>query len=95
MVAPINGYQNQYNFFQIKPVNEREAKPVYGGGENFFVNPRAEYTPSQKLFSDNTSGLSSLVANSAIGEFGAREIRQNIPGQEGREAGISNYTWVG
>ena len=96
MVSPINGYQQNYNFFQAKPVTEREAKPVYGGGENFFVNPPVGYSyPSQDLFSGRTAGLSGLVANSAVGESGVREIYQNIGAQAGYAAGTSSRSWIG
>ena len=40
MVEAING---QFNHFPVKPINEREAKPIFSG-ENFFVNPGAELT---------------------------------------------------
>ncbi len=45
MSLGING--EQFNYFQIKPVNEREANPIYGGN-NFFVNP----TPEIKSFTN-------------------------------------------
>ena len=38
MIGAINGYEQNYNYFQAKPVTEREARPVYGGDNNFFVN---------------------------------------------------------
>ncbi len=46
MVQAINGAQNSYNFFQVKPVNEREAggAGAIRGGSNFFVNPGSEIT---------------------------------------------------
>ena len=44
MVQGINGAQSNYNFFQVKPVNEREAggTGAIRGGNNFFVNPGTE-----------------------------------------------------
>ena len=94
MVAPLNSYQNNYNFFQAKPVTERKARPIYGG-ENFFVNPPVGFTyPPQDVFSSNTSGLSGLVANAPIGAGGSREIHQNLAAQAGYEAGTSSRSWV-
>ncbi len=94
MLNSINGYQQNYNYFQAKPVTEREAKPVYGG-ENFFVNPPVgAYYPSQDLFSGKTSGISTLVDGAAIGAGGVRAIQQNIAAQAGYEAGTSSRSWV-
>ena len=86
MALEINGIQN-YNYF---PVDERNARPVYGG-ENFFVNPRPEITSyvPQDLFSGNTVGLSGLVANSVDGN-----VHQNLPAQAGYSAGVSTRSFV-
>ena len=61
MSLEVNGIQN-YNYFQPKPADERNARPVWGG-ENFFVNPPVGYTQyvRQDLFSGNTVGLSNLA----------------------------------
>ena len=93
MVAPINGYEN-YNYFQAKPVTEREARPVYGG-DNFFVNPPAgAYYPPQDLFSGKTTGISNLVDSASIGAGGVREVHQNLTAQAGYDAGTSSRSWV-
>ncbi len=92
MVAPING--QYYNYFQAKPVTEREAKPVYGGN-NFFVNPpEGAYFPPSDLFKGNTVGLSGLVANATIGNGGERSVSQSIAPQAGYTAGASSRSWV-
>ena len=89
MSLEINGVQN-YNYFQPKPVDERNARPVWGG-ENFFVNPPVGYTQyvPQDLFSGNTVGLSGLVANSPDGN-----IVQSLPAQAGYQAGVSTRSFV-
>ena len=91
-IGAINQYQNyNYNYFQAKPVHEREAKPIYGG-ENFFVNPPTGYTEyvPQDLFNGNTVGLSGLVASNNGGN-----ITQNLPAQAGYAAGTTTVSFIG
>ena len=95
MIGAINGYEQNYNYFQAKPVTEREARPVYGGDNNFFVNPPAgAYYPPQDLFSGKTAGISTLVDSAAIGAGGARDVQQNLVAQAGYAAGTSSRSWV-
>jgi hypothetical protein len=90
MSLEVNGIQN-YNYFQPKPVDERNASPVWGGDNNFFVHPPVGYTEyvPQDLFSGNTVGLSGLVANSPDGH-----IQQNLAAQAGYGAGVSTRSFV-
>ena len=95
MVDSINGYYQNYNYFQAKPVNEREARPVYGGDNNFFVNPPVgAYYPEKDLFSGKTTGISTLVDSATIGAGGARNVQQNLVAQAGYSAGTSSRSWV-
>ena len=94
MVGAINGYENNYNYFQAKPVKEREARPIYGG-DNFFVNPpTGVYYPPQDIFSGKTSGISQLVDAASVGAGGSRDVQQNLVAQAGYQAGISHRSWV-
>ena len=95
MTIAINGYQQNYNYFQAKPVTEREAKPVYGG-DNFFVNPPSGYTyPPQDLFSGKTEGLSGLVANASSNVSGGISVTQNLAAQAGYSSGVTRQSWIG
>lgn len=95
MIGAINGYEQNYNYFQAKPVTEREARPVYGGDNNFFVHPpEGAYYPPQDLFSRRTEGISALVDNATIGAGGARDVQQNLIAQAGYSAGTSSRSWV-
>ena len=95
MLNSINGYYQNYNYFQAKPVNEREAKPIYGGNNNFFVNPPVgAYYPEQDIFSSKTSGISALVDGATAGISGARDVQQNLVAQAGYEAGTSSRSWI-
>lgn len=88
MINAINGYQQNYNYFQAKPVQEREAKPVYGG-ENFFVNPPSGYSAyvPEDLFSGNTVGLSNIASQGG-------NVVQNIPAQAGYGAGVTTRSFI-